>query len=227
MSPRRKKKPSRAVEALRFWGLVLLVTAVCAIASFHVAKHVVGEALMRTEAPRPRPRFAQQLPQEAEEEKKQPESDEPPLKPIIKLLQRQPTELEKIRAKQEKDEASKTEEQQPAAEEDSTVAPEPPQEAPVVPVSSPEAQAERPAERKAVYTVRVGSFADRENAQAEVRRLAADGYQPFITTVEIGGETYHRVNVATFRHRNQATALVNQLTREGYDATVTEEEAER
>ena len=70
-----------------------------------------------------------------------------------------------------------------------------------------------------------GSFADQGNAQRQVRRLAEQGYQPYVTTVEKDGITYHRVNVGLYETREQAERVRDQLRSEGFDAIVwTEQE---
>ncbi len=70
-----------------------------------------------------------------------------------------------------------------------------------------------------------GSFADESNAQRQVRRLAEQGYQPYLTSVETGGITYRRVNVAVFDSREQAEEVRDRLRSQGIDAVVwTEQE---
>ena len=70
------------------------------------------------------------------------------------------------------------------------------------------------------YTVSAGSFASEANAQAQVTRLAAMGYHPYVTRIEKDGVTFTRVNVGEYPSRSAAQDVADELRAKGFDAAV-------
>lgn len=71
--------------------------------------------------------------------------------------------------------------------------------------------------RSAAFRVQVGAFRSRENAEALVRRLQEDGFQPYINFVA----GMHRVRIGPFSNRADANRLAEELRAKKYDVFVT------
>ncbi|UCD63302.1 MAG: SPOR domain-containing protein [Candidatus Zixiibacteriota bacterium] len=61
------------------------------------------------------------------------------------------------------------------------------------------------------YTVQVAGCEDRAYAQFLIDRYTSRGYEPFITTATVGGQTYYRVRIGTFETLAEANALKAEL----------------
>lgn len=74
---------------------------------------------------------------------------------------------------------------------------------------------------KALYTVQVGSFSSRINAESvkkDINKVASDYAR--IEPIEFKGNTYYRVRVGMFSKRSEAEDLSRQLKRHGYRGTI-------
>lgn len=74
---------------------------------------------------------------------------------------------------------------------------------------------------KALYTVQVGSFSSKINAESvkrEINNIASDYAR--IEPIEFKGNTYYRVRVGMFSRRSQAEDLSRQLKSYGYKGTI-------
>lgn len=69
----------------------------------------------------------------------------------------------------------------------------------------------------AAFRLQVGAFRSRENAEALVRRLQEDGFQPYINFVA----GMHRVRIGPFSNRADADRLAEELRAKNYDVFVT------
>lgn len=69
----------------------------------------------------------------------------------------------------------------------------------------------------AAFRVQVGAFRSRENAEALVRRLQEDGFQPYINLVA----GMHRVRIGPFSNRADAEKLAEELRAKNYNVFVT------
>jgi len=69
----------------------------------------------------------------------------------------------------------------------------------------------------AAFRVQVGAFRSRENAEALVRRLQEDGFQPYINFVA----GMHRVRIGPFSNRADADRLAEELRAKNYDVFIT------
>lgn len=68
-----------------------------------------------------------------------------------------------------------------------------------------------PARPRTGYTVQVGSFAVKNNAQQRVDELRAKGFNSFLDQVKVGTETRYRVRVGSRPKRSEALKLGNEL----------------
>ncbi|MEL6447036.1 MAG: SPOR domain-containing protein [Pseudomonadota bacterium] len=66
-----------------------------------------------------------------------------------------------------------------------------------------------------LWAVQVGSFSNRENAQRLATELRGRGLLAFLSQVESGGRTLHRVRVGPQASRAEATAVAAELTASG------------
>ncbi len=74
---------------------------------------------------------------------------------------------------------------------------------------------------KALYTVQVGSFSSKVNAESvkkDINSVASDYAR--IEPIEFRGNTYYRVRVGMFSKRSQAEDLSQHLKRHGYRGTI-------
>jgi cell division septation protein DedD len=106
--------------------------------------------------------------------------------------------------------------------------PPPPLPPPVAPVNSPSASVNPPpaatsAGQQVVYTVQVGAFGSKENADNLVRRLVETYSDIYVSPTTSGDQTLYRVRVGSFARREDADSLANRLlTGAGLSARVFE-----
>ena len=80
-----------------------------------------------------------------------------------------------------------------------------------------------PAGQQAVYTVQVGAFGSKENADNLVRRLVGTYSDVYVSPTTSGDQTLYRVRVGSFVRREDADSLANRLlTGAGLSARVFE-----
>lgn len=100
----------------------------------------------------------------------------------------------------------------------------PPAEQPTQPPPRP-APAETPVRQPAAqpaptsdgpWTVQVGSFSQSDNAQALQRRLAAEGFDAFVSRVVTDAGTMHRVRVGPVPERDAAERLLTRVRAAGH-----------
>ena len=104
--------------------------------------------------------------------------------------------------------------------------PEPEAEAPVIakqdPVRRPEKagpqpEAEKPAEKPAassttgMWAVQLGSFSNKDNAEKLAADLRKQGYAAFLSQLETGSGTLHRVRIGPQKDRESAEAMAARL----------------
>lgn len=70
---------------------------------------------------------------------------------------------------------------------------------------------------KTVYTVYVGSFKSKENAQDRVAELKKKSIKSSIVTTKISGPTWYRVKVATYTTNDKAEKRLKEIEKAGYD----------
>lgn len=68
-----------------------------------------------------------------------------------------------------------------------------------------------------IYRVVVGSYAERENANAMVAKLKGDGYNAFLDAFNKDGKTYLRVICGSYKERANADKVLNELKAKGYN----------
>lgn len=61
------------------------------------------------------------------------------------------------------------------------------------------------------YTVQVAGCEDRTYAEYLARKYTNRGYEPFITSVNVGGQTYYRVRIGKYQYLSEAKALKAEL----------------
>jgi N-acetylmuramoyl-L-alanine amidase len=75
-------------------------------------------------------------------------------------------------------------------------------------------------DRGALYKVIAGSFKQRENAEKRVTDLYAQGFDSFISTSEVSGETWYRVQAGAFSSRENAETRLREIESKGIDAFI-------
>jgi len=115
---------------------------------------------------------------------------------------------------------------------DSVKTPPPPTNPPVAPVSQqinasaqtpPSTPPANPKPAEPAFTIQVGAFATKENADNLVRRLTGKYDDITISTTTSGDQTLYRVRVGTFKKKEDATAFADKLIIEaGLSARVME-----
>jgi DedD protein len=73
-----------------------------------------------------------------------------------------------------------------------------------------------PAAAEGGWTVQVGSFAQADNAQALQRRLAAEGFEAFVSRIVTDAGTMHRVRVGPVPDRDAAERQLTRLRAAGH-----------
>lgn len=78
------------------------------------------------------------------------------------------------------------------------------------------------AQRPPVYTLQIGSFADKRNAISLRNRLNGVTSDIYISRVNVGGETFYRVRVGSFASREAATRAAVQVAAHGFTVILIE-----
>ena len=68
-----------------------------------------------------------------------------------------------------------------------------------------------PVPQGAGYTVQVAGCEDRDYAEHLIQTYTARGYEPYVTTAEVEGQTYYRVRIGSFETVAEAKVLKAQL----------------
>lgn len=209
---------ARIKSSLKFWLVVAVLCGIVGAATFYFGRDYVGRHLHEMEV---RQRAPEILPQTgAAALTSDGSADEPPIKPVIVMTEREPTAREERRARREVTEpqdgaslhAAEADAGDQADDQDADA-----DETPTEDTSDEDAAQEQSG---GGYVVSSGAFADGANARRQVERLAAQGYQPYLTSVEKDGVTYQRVNVGLYANREQAEEVRDRLRSQGFDAAV-------
>jgi len=211
---------ARLKDGLKFWLIVAVFCGIVGASAYHFGRNYVGAHLHEMEVKQRAPEI---LPQVSTAAITDDASGPPPVKPIVIMTEREPTAREERRARRETREAQDGAQlhAQEAAEDEA----EDEAEAAGDEDESAGDEDQAAASGGPEYVVVAGSFADESNAQRQVERLAEQGYQPYLTSVEKSDVTYRRVNVAVFDSREQAEEVRDRLRSQGFDAVVwTEQE---
>jgi DedD protein len=83
-------------------------------------------------------------------------------------------------------------------------------------VASPSIAVREPEAPAGGWSVQVGAFSELANASQIVSRVETFGFDAFVSEVESGGQTLHRVRVAGFDGENQAEAAASSLSAHGF-----------
>ncbi|MEM6820114.1 MAG: SPOR domain-containing protein [Pseudomonadota bacterium] len=98
------------------------------------------------------------------------------------------------------------------------VAPEPQVSPPPAVAASPQTEADTSTSQSAeLWVVQVGSFGQRANAEALMKRLIDGGFPAFVSEIQASGRTMHRVRVGPQKNRAAADAMVARLKAAGQD----------
>lgn len=74
-----------------------------------------------------------------------------------------------------------------------------------------------------LYTVCIGSFAERKNAEAALSDAEKSGFSAFLTPAQVQGKTMYRVQIGAYRERKNAEAQLKAAQAKGYtDAFIVE-----
>lgn len=218
MAERDDSLKARIKSSLKFWLVVAVGCAAVGIGAFYVGRDYVGKHLHEMDVRQRAPEIVPQVTSTAETDVET--ATEPPVEPIVIVTEREPTAREERRVRRELAEPQDGA-QLHAAEAAGTAESErsgsdteaPREEATGDRESGPQPEA-------GGFVVTAGSFADEVNARRQVERLTEQGYQPYLSTVEKDGLTYHRVNVGLYDTRDQAERVRDQLRSQGFDAIV-------
>lgn len=139
-----------------------------------------------------------------------PPMEEPVVAPVVSDQERADTDQEISAQQQAVADAGQHALQRPKAD---TEAPSAPSEPPAATPPEPEPGPAQPAadHPSPGFTVQVGSFSDRANADALVARLKEADYAAYVSAVEQGGNTWQRVFVGPEIKRERAEALRQRL----------------
>lgn len=203
----------RVVESLKFWTVVAVLCALVGTGMFYFGRDYVGKHLHEMEVEQRAPEIKPQtgVPTLAADDDA---SANPPVQAVVTVREREPTAREERRARQELEEPQDGAQLNAAAAQDDDEA----QDADSGAADAPDRD-EATSESDG-YLVAAGSFADQENAERQVQRLAERGYHPFITTQNRDGITYRRVNVGSFDTREEAETVRERLSSQGFEAAV-------
>ena len=80
---------------------------------------------------------------------------------------------------------------------------------------------EAPNDGAPVYTVQVGSFSRRENAERLLKQLQEVSRQAYMTILKINGGNYYRVRVGRYGSRETAYRMAEKLASRGYAVLIT------
>ncbi len=201
--PSPKNQESR--QTLAFWLLVLLICVIAGVLSYQVGKNWVGRRLAEVDLQAGvQPEPVGEAPT-AKVSSGKPE-EEAPLRPVVKIEEREPTGSEELFSEPGLEGEQVTEEPQDGAGLHAG-------ESETTGVGS-----EQPVAVEGEWVVTAGSFTEEDNARRQARKLEQRGYSPFITQIKNEGITYHRVNVGTFSNREDAEALAQKVREDGFVA---------
>ncbi len=210
---------TRIKSGLKFWMLVAVLCGIVGAAAFYFGRDYVGKHLHEMKVRQRAPEIVPQTRTSARA--RDASEDEPPLKPVIVMTEREPTVREERRARREVMEQPEDGASLHAAEQDAgDEAGDEDARADETPAEPTPQESSAPAQSGAGYVVTSGAFADEANARRQVERLTRQGYQPYLTSVEKDGITYQRVNVGVYDSRDQADEVRDRLRSQGFDAAV-------
>jgi peptidoglycan lytic transglycosylase len=72
----------------------------------------------------------------------------------------------------------------------------------------------------ALYTVQVGSFADKSNAMTLKRELDSDYNDVRVESIDVSGDNYWRVRVGRFKNKDEADETASRLRMNGHNGRV-------
>lgn len=75
-------------------------------------------------------------------------------------------------------------------------------------------------QQRIYYTVQVGAFSSKANAQDLIRQLKTEGYPAYIEEITVKNSLAYRVRVGKFDRRQAAEELENKLSRKGYPTKI-------
>jgi cell division septation protein DedD len=216
-----------------FWVTIGGLALVLGAGGFAVGKYLIGGMIRRNEVDQGAPEIVVQDPDAKLGDTTAPEGP-PPREAVVKVTERAATEAERaeLELQQPQDGAQLNAETNGANPPDSSVGPDdkPLDTDTASPGSTGKARAGTKLDDKAgkpggtskpgAYSVVAGSFADPSNADAEITRLTAQGYKPYIVKSKRDGRTFHRVCVGSFADQRAAARLRDKLTEDGTPASL-------
>jgi cell division protein FtsN len=90
-------------------------------------------------------------------------------------------------------------------------------------VTAAPAEAVEPASGGNGYLLQVGAFPDPATAEAQKAKLALQGFVANVQTVNVGGQTYHRVRLGPFRSATELESTKQKLAAAGIPAIALKE----
>lgn len=218
-------------ETATFWGVVLALCLLIGLVSYLIGRQWVGKYLAQQEEARTSNelRTAQATASAS--------VSGISLGPTVLIRERPPTEAEKRELGMAgTEEPATTPESEEAGPEEGPGAGEPEVSSDEDDESStaPEgpAESEEPADRSSEPAARTsaenwittaGSYRDRRNADQVAQSLASQGIRANVQTVQVRGETYHRVRVGPYDTRSAAQQASDKVQAAGYPSQVLRE----
>lgn len=219
-SSRRRGAPR---DILVFWATVAFLAVVLGVAGFAAGKYLIGGLVGGTEVDTGAPEIVVQSPDDHATDTAAP-IGLPPAEAVVKVTERAPSEAEKseLEMQEPQDAAQLSADTGDVHPPDTSLGPD---DKPLPSAEEDEAAgksggSQREAAKKGAYSVVAGSFVDPVNAEAEVARLTAQGYKPYVTKVKREGKTFHRVLVGSFSDQREAAKLRDRLIGEGTPASL-------
>lgn len=213
MAAPRKREPSDFAEAVTFWSVVILISAIAAFISFRVGRDWLGKRLGDVEVSQGAPRIVAQAEMDAENAQRLEQEEKAPAKAAPVVEDREPTEAERRRFEREQAEKEPQDGAQANSggssdDDESDLSADRPE--PDEPDSARDAGP--------TYTVTAGAFAERGSAQKVVAELRSSGFSPYIEEVTRNGKTLHRVCVGKVTGKTEAQDLQREVADMGLSA---------
>jgi len=212
MPAKKGHEPKPFVEALTFWSIIIIISAIAAFISFRVGRDWLGKRLGDVEVSQGAPRIVAQAELNAENARRLEQEERAPdsVEPVVEDREATQAEIRRL----EREEAS--EEPQDGAQLNSSQA----DDSPPADEAAQEPEPEDPDVGGAgpVFTVTAGSFGEMASARSVKSQLNDKGYSPYIQDVVKDGKTLHRVCVSQVRGRVDAQELQKAISDLGFTA---------
>ena len=73
---------------------------------------------------------------------------------------------------------------------------------------------------KGLYFVQIGAYTSKQNAEIQVKKAKAAGFDAITKTATVAGKTVYRVQIGAFAKKENAEALIKKAKAKGFDAAI-------